>query len=441
MDIKKAQEILYENDRGNYTIPTAALYPFQWNWDSCLTAMGWSVFDEKRGWAEIQKLFTGQWQDGMVPHILFHKKNKNYFPNAEIWDCGKNKGAAMPTSGITQPPLAAFAALFMLKNSRSKNSANEIASSLYPKILAWHKWFFSARDPHNSGLIAILHPWESGRDNNPEWDDALNSLPNRKITNYTRRDTKEISPEQRPTSKDYEHYMQLVESYREENYDSETLHDKAAFCMEDVGINAILLQDMMMLKQLGEVLNLKEGQNWLDEKISQMTLSFEHLWSSKTGLYHAYDRLQKKLCLVPSSAGFLPLLSNIPLNRQERLLETAKNWLNKTKFAMPSLAPDYPDFDPKRYWRGPIWAIVNYLLATGFKRTGTKGEAIAQKLREDTAKLIKKSGHYEYFNPETGEGLGGKDFSWTAAMHIIWKLDNLQESPLLPQPNHQHQHC
>ena len=37
---KLAAEILNENDReGRYTVPTKGLYPFQWNWDSCLTAL------------------------------------------------------------------------------------------------------------------------------------------------------------------------------------------------------------------------------------------------------------------------------------------------------------------------------------------------------------------------------------------------------------------
>ena len=37
-----AVEILNENDcEGRYMIPTKGLHPFQWNWDSCLTALSW----------------------------------------------------------------------------------------------------------------------------------------------------------------------------------------------------------------------------------------------------------------------------------------------------------------------------------------------------------------------------------------------------------------
>ena len=69
MDLaQQAIEILRANDRGGYTVPTAAgLYPAQWNWDSCLVALGLAQFDEPRAVVEIETLFGGQWPDGMVP--------------------------------------------------------------------------------------------------------------------------------------------------------------------------------------------------------------------------------------------------------------------------------------------------------------------------------------------------------------------------------------
>ena len=35
---EKAQNILIKNDRGGFTVPTAGLYPYQWNWDSAFAA-------------------------------------------------------------------------------------------------------------------------------------------------------------------------------------------------------------------------------------------------------------------------------------------------------------------------------------------------------------------------------------------------------------------
>ena len=40
-------------------------------------------------------------------------------------------------------------------------------------------------------------------------------------------------------------------------------------------------------------------------------------------------------------------------------------------------------------------------------------------------KLIYSGGFMEYFNPITGEGLGGNDFTWTAAMWLVNGRHNL----------------
>ena len=44
---EQAAAVLRRNDRGSYTIPTRGLYPFQWNWDSGFTALGWGQLDER----------------------------------------------------------------------------------------------------------------------------------------------------------------------------------------------------------------------------------------------------------------------------------------------------------------------------------------------------------------------------------------------------------
>ena len=62
-----ARTVLRTNDRGGYTVPTARLYPYQWNWDSAFCAMGFATFDEARAWREIERLLEGQWDDGLVP--------------------------------------------------------------------------------------------------------------------------------------------------------------------------------------------------------------------------------------------------------------------------------------------------------------------------------------------------------------------------------------
>ena len=78
------------------------LYPFQWNWDSAFVAMGFATFDLSRAYRELERLVEGQWDDGMIPHIVFHAPERHLFPGP-----GRvgHERIRSPTSGITQPPV------------------------------------------------------------------------------------------------------------------------------------------------------------------------------------------------------------------------------------------------------------------------------------------------------------------------------------------------
>ncbi len=69
-----ARDIMHANDKGGYTVPTHGLYPYQWNWDSAFAAYGFAQFDVERAWVELETLFSSQWDNGMVPHIIFHQQ-------------------------------------------------------------------------------------------------------------------------------------------------------------------------------------------------------------------------------------------------------------------------------------------------------------------------------------------------------------------------------
>ena len=44
---------------------------------------------------------------------------------------------------------------------------------------------------------------------------------------------------------------------------------------------------------------------------------------------------------------------------------------------------------------------------------------MAARVRDDTRHLIEAAGFAEYFDPLTGHGAGGGDFSWTAAIYLL----------------------
>ena len=210
----KAKAILRQNDQGGYTLPTFGLYPYQWNWDSAFAAWGFTTFDPDRGWRELETLFSGQWDDGMLPHILFHRIDRGYFPGPEVW---KGRGP-IPSSGITQPPVAAS---FMAKMLVMHPDGKTRARALWKKLKAWHAWFMEWR--LDQGAVCVTHPWEAGRDNAPDWDSAMRTIDVRGIGEYTRRDTSHVDPSMRPTKYDYDRYLKLVQLGASVNWDQRAL--------------------------------------------------------------------------------------------------------------------------------------------------------------------------------------------------------------------------
>ena len=135
--INIAKKTLIKNRRLKYTLPTnTKLYPAQWNWDSAFIALGYSYFNLNYTFNEIETLLSGQWKDGMIPHILFHIKDTSYTPNYKAWNCGTK----ISSSGITQPPI--LASILRLIIERQKFSKKEIKKyqSLILKIKKYLEW-------------------------------------------------------------------------------------------------------------------------------------------------------------------------------------------------------------------------------------------------------------------------------------------------------------
>jgi glycogen debranching enzyme len=80
---------------------------------------------------------------------------------------------------------------------------------------------------------------------------------------------------------------------------------------------------------------------------------------------------------------------------------------------VPSYDLTGPAFDPARYWRGPSWFNVGWLLHRGLRHYGAALDA--KRLREDLLEAAGRTGFAEYVDPHSGDGRGIRSFSWTAA--------------------------
>ncbi len=410
--IEQARAVLARNDKGTYTVPTHGLYPFQWNWDSALSALGFAHFDEARAWTEIDTLMRHQWEDGMVPHIIFHEHDSGYFPGPEVW----NTGRPVPTSGITQPPVAGFAMRRNFERATDTALAERQARALLPKIHAWHQWFYARRDPAGTGLVAVIHPWETGRDNSVDWDDALARVPTEGVGSFTRRDTSHANPKHRPTDEQYKRYIWLVHTFRSLNWDNSKLHEASPFQLVDPGFNAILIRSCADLAALADLFGEPEITAQSRAFAAKGIEALETLWDAKLGQYLCYDRVNGTPVNCPTIAGILPAFCDIPTDRKAALVARINTLAESCNFIVPSHDPTDAAFDGLRYWRGPVWLIVNYMIADGLERSGF--DNMAEYIRADCLRLIHESGFAEYYDPISAEPCGGDQFTWTAAMVI-----------------------
>ena len=410
--IERAHAILRRNDRGAFTVPTHGLYPFQWNWDSCLTALGQAHRDEDRAWTEIETLFAHQWPDGMVPHIVFHEEDDGYFPGPQVWRTGR----PVATSGITQPPVAGYCVARLFERAGDRQMARERAARLLPAIHRWHEWFYAHRDPDGTGLVAIIHPWESGRDNSVDWDAAFERVPTDGVEPFTRRDTNHADPAHRPTQAQYERYIWLVQRFRSLDWDNRALHDASPFRIVDPGFNAILLRSLEETARLAQRLDAPDIAARSRERMTRGIEALEALWSDAHGQYLCFDRVAGERVDSASIGGLLASFAAIPRPRAAAIARRIERLAKDCRFIVPSHDPCDPRFDALRYWRGPVWLIVNHMIADGLARADET--ALAGRIARASLDLIRDHGFAEYYGPHDGTPCGGDSFTWTAAMVI-----------------------
>lgn len=415
---ERAAAVLARNDAGGWTKAAPELYPHQWSWDAAFVAIGWAHLDPSRAVAELEHLFAAQWANGKVPHIVFDPAAPpaGYFPDPSWWRATISPDAPEPppqTSGLCQPPVHALALLRIWQVCGGSPDIAARLTRLWPRLLAWHRYLAEERDPERSGLVTIYHPWESGADNSPRWDDALARVEVGPLPPYQRRDTQHVAdPGQRPTDADYDRYLWLVEALKRARYDDASVQRDHPFLVKDVFFTAILAAANAALLDLADVVRAPDADRlriagWLD--------------AERRGLAGQWDR-KLSLCLdqdlrggTPvrrrTFAGFAPLVAGVA---EPALLAEFRAATSDPRLRwplVPSTSPDDPAFEPRKYWRGPVWPVVNWLF---WRSLGDDA------LRNASLDQVRACGFAEYVEPFSGEPLGSADQAWTAAVTLDW---------------------
>nr|WP_043513561.1 MULTISPECIES: trehalase family glycosidase [unclassified Actinoplanes] len=421
---QSAVRVLDTNWSGDHTVPSRRLYPHQWSWDAAFIAVGLAYVNPTRAWRDLRSLFEAQWPDGRVPHIVFDPATAedDYFPGPGFWNVPVYAGRpARRSTGLVQPPLHALAAWEVYRHAAAHGAACVSAARtelawLYPRLVAQQEYLTERRDAGGTGLASIVHPWESGLDNSPAWDQALAAVPadHTLLARYQRRDLAVSDAAHRPTDEDYARYVGLVLSYRDSGYSDSELIERHPFVAECPAYNSILAVAELALAQIAGVLGRPADAGRHRDRAREITTALSRrLWDPASASFRVRDARTGRLSPAHCVSGLLPLmLPDLPAEQVQAIMADVRS--ERFRLPVPSVDRTSPAFDPHRYWRGPVWVNVNWLLRRGMLVHGFRGAA--EELRRALLRLVHEHGHYEYFHPETGEGLGAPTFGWTAAL-------------------------
>lgn len=365
-----------------YTCPNAAVYPWQWLWDSCFHAVVWAELgDADRGLAELATVFAGQDADtGFVPHVGYHGEPSHL---EHFWG---RRGF----SSITQPPLYGWAL--------AELAAMGIMAppELVSRARAGLDFLLTERARTPEGLVTLVHPWESGADDSPRWDALLEEPWDRSLWRALKGDllsTVVRSPSGAPLA-------------------------NPSLGVASVAFNALIAHDALALAELeGEA-----AATSLRGAAVRLVAALAERWDPARNTWVDAGPTAGSSGGARTLEGLLPLLVESDATRRAAV---AAALVDPTvhgggRFGPTGVARSEPTFTPGSYWRGPTWPQLDFLLWTSLRRDSDHGRrAMADGLAVAVARGALESGLAEFWDPDDGVGGGAAPQSWTALAWVM----------------------
>ncbi len=329
-----------------------------WAWDSWRFCAGAANFDPELAKNNIRAMFDYQQPDGMVIDCIYTDPAEN---NARD----------------SKPPLVCWAVDKIYEATGDKSFLAE----MYPRLLAYHKWWYAKRDHDGNGMCEYgstdgtleAAAWESGMDNAIRFDD-VNMLAN------------------------------------------EGYGDAWSMDQESVDLNAYLAQECRLLKKFAEILGEKfdapdhsgkvadyffdkDRKFFFDRKLADRS------FAGDPGC-EAYTMLWTRLATPEQVKDMMPLLQ-----------DTTKF---STYIPFPTVAVDNPKYNPRGYWRGPIWLDQTYFAISGLRNYGYDelADSYTRQVFDRLDGLKAGAPIHENYDTHTGARLKAPHFSWSAS-HLI----------------------
>lgn len=417
-----------------------------WAWDSWKQVVATTYFNEELAKNNVRALFdyqitsddTVRPQDaGAIIDCIFYNQNEDRGGDGGNWNERNSK-----------PALAAWA----VENVYRQTGDKEFLKEMYPKLVAYHNWWYTNRDIDQNGIAeygGMVHEtcydwtgygYEIGQvvdgfgtvndqgfvlDTNGErivcpeagieaaaWESGMD--------NATRFDREGNGPDDKG-----------IEIYTVRN-DS---HDPIGYVInqESVDLNAYLYAEKGFLKSMAEELGYKaDAEKYTKEAKQLQEYINENMYDEETGFYYDVqtneDGSVKKLLVNrgKGTEGWIPLWAKAAT--KEQAAKVVENMIDENKFntfvPFPTASKDNDKYNPEKYWRGPVWLDQALYAVEALQNYGYNDEAkeVTIKLFDHSKGLLGDGPIHENYNPETGEGLHTKNFSWSAsAFYLLYQ--------------------
>ena len=359
----------------------------QWIWDTMFIADLLAILPEKK--ELLREVFQNYWD--------FQEEWNKTMPDYahDMVCCVVNPGGIRK---FTQFPILGWG----LERVYKRNGDKELLRQCLAPLERYHEWYWRERDVTNVGLVAVGSYSGVLYQARFESFDKDCSLDDFELTEHpTRKGPKE--------GKWY-----------------------GNVCIP--GNTALLVNSEQALQRLALEMGDHEMAARRQKRIDKATAAMrEHMWDEELGVFVSVKRDTLEKIRVGTIGGFMALLANIPTEAMKaRMAEVIRTDHWQTPLPVPTVDAKDPRYDPGAYWRGNVWPVTNYQVATGFANHGFTD--IAADIADKTVSNAMKHGIFEFYNSKTTKG-GGVPYLGMSGTVLTMMLDGLTQKHLLKLRN------
>ena len=152
-------------------------------------------------------------------------------------------------------------------------------------------------------------------------------------------------------------------------------------------------------------------------------------WDDNDQWFYNHDLISGEATRIKDIGGLVAGFGvHLSPTQKSSLLEYLERLIKTDHYLCPSYDPEGPLYNNQRYWRGPIWPHMNWMIYHALLRN--QEPRWAEVIKKDTLQLIGRFGFHEYFEPsrslasDLDAGYGGKDFSWASSsvLDLLYEL-------------------